>query len=256
MEADPQADAGTSSFPELLQPSDPAAAAPPRRGWPRALFEVVLTSGFPTQMVILLGLALAGFKMGAGDLTLGTVATVILVDSAVLVGLIWLLLQAGGERPLATLFGSRPVARELAIGLFVLLPAAFAIVVATAVPIVRYAPWLQLEQNPLAGLVDSRLDMAVLALLGIVGGGIREEVQRAFILHRFEQHLGGAYVGLVCFSLMFGLGHLLQGWAAVIMTGLLGAFWGLVYIARRSIAGPVASHAVFNVLQTVFGLRP
>ena len=79
--------------------------------------------------------------------------------------------------------------------------------------------------------MTSQQDVVVLAVVGLLAGGIREEVQRAFILHRFEQHLGGAVAGLVCFSLLFGVGHALQGWPAVVTTTLLGAFWGLVYLA-------------------------
>ena len=53
-------------------------------------------------------------------------------------------------------------------------------------------------------------------------------------------------VGLVLYSLVFGLGHSLQGWDAVLTTMLLGMFWGYVYLTRRSIVAPVVSHSGFN----------
>ena len=59
-------------------------------------------------------------------------------------------------------------------------------------------------------------------------------------------------MGLVCFSLLFGLGHFLQGWGAVATTTVLGAFWGAVYLRRRSIVAPMVSHATFNLIQTMF----
>lgn len=71
------------------------------------------------------------------------------------------------------------------------------------------------------------------------------------MLHRFEQHLGGATVGLVLFSTAFGLGHALQGWEASILTGLLGAFWGGVYLWRRSIVAPAVCHAAFNLVEVI-----
>ena len=83
----------------------------------------------------------------------------------------------------------------------------------------------------------------------IIAGGLREEVQRAFILHRFEQRLGGAYLGLILFSVVFGLGHLDQGRDIAIATGTLGAVWGSIYLWRRSIVAPAVSHAGFNVLE-------
>jgi membrane protease YdiL (CAAX protease family) len=95
------------------------------------------------------------------------------------------------------------------------------------------------------------------ALVSVVSGGIREEVQRAFILHRFDQHLGGAPVGLVLFSFVFGAGHVIQGWDVAFTTAALGAFWGIVYLVRRSIGASVVSHAGFDLAQiaryAVFG---
>ena len=35
----------------------------------------------------------------------------------------------------------------------------------------------------------------------------------------------------------------------MIATGLLGAVWGCLYLARRSIVAPMVSHAGFNLAQ-------
>jgi membrane protease YdiL (CAAX protease family) len=82
-----------------------------------------------------------------------------------------------------------------------------------------------------------------------VAGGVREELQRAFLLQRFERHLGGATVGVVVLSVAFGLGHLLQGYDAALATGVLGAFWAIVYLRRRSSVAPIISHAGFNSIE-------
>jgi len=76
-------------------------------------------------------------------------------------------------------------------------------------------------------------------------------VQRGFIVHRFDQYLGGAYVGVAAYSVAFGLGHLEQGWDAALATGVLGAIWGYVYVVRRSIVAAVVSHSGFNLLQLI-----
>jgi len=34
-----------------------------------------------------------------------------------------------------------------------------------------------------------------------------------------------------------------------VVTGLLGMFWAVIYLRRRSIVGPVVSHSGFNLLQ-------
>jgi membrane protease YdiL (CAAX protease family) len=50
---------------------------------------------------------------------------------------------------------------------------------------------------------------------------------------------------------MFGLGHIEQGADVAIATAALGLFWGVLYLARRSIVAPAVSHAGFNLLQVV-----
>ena len=107
----------------------------------------------------------------------------------------------------------------------------------------------QVSENPLQALMKTPLDTAIFLVVVVVAGGVREEIQRAFLLRRFEQSLGGAAVGLVITSALFGAGHYPQGIDAVLATATLGAFWGLVYLRRRSAIAPIVSHAGFNVLQ-------
>jgi membrane protease YdiL (CAAX protease family) len=58
-------------------------------------------------------------------------------------------------------------------------------------------------------------------------------------------------VGVLVLSTAFGLGHFPQGWDAVIVTGLLGALWAIVYLRRRSSVAPMVSHAGFNSLEVL-----
>ena len=105
--------------------------------------------------------------------------------------------------------------------------------------------------NPLTGLLKNPREAVMFACVALLAGGVREEVQRAFILTRFERDLGGPAVGLVVTSIAFGAGHALQGWDASLATGLLGAVWAVVYLRRRSAIAPMVSHAGFNSLEIV-----
>ena len=96
--------------------------------------------------------------------------------------------------------------------------------------------------------VGSATDDDVIAM---VAGGVREEIQRGFILHRFSQYLGGGLIGLIVHSTVFGLGHVDQGWDAAIAVATLGAIWGTIYLIRRSIVAPMVSHAGFNLAQVI-----
>jgi len=123
---------------------------------------------------------------------------------------------------------------------------------ATILPIQRFAPSLHtVPDNPLQDLLQRPRDAWLFALVVFVAGGLREEIQRAFLLHRFDVWLGGPIVGLVVTSVGFGAGHLFQGVDAAITTGLLGAFWAAVYLRRRSAAAPIVSHAGFDLVQIV-----
>ena len=219
----------------------------------RAAGEVVLCSGFPTQLtlVVLLGMMGAGPTDGSGDLSLAYVVTLSLVDAAVILALVWMLMRARGEHPVAAMVGGRPIRSELLLGL-ALVPAALLVVAAAFAVLSRVAPELRnVPDNPLEALITTPAAAITFAGVAVIAGGLREEVQRAFILRRFEQHLGGAAVGLVVFSVAFGLGHLVQGRDAAVITGLLGALWGVLYLVRGSMVAPFACHAGFNATEVL-----
>jgi len=130
--------------------------------------------------------------------------------------------------------------------------AALAIGVGVLALVQLVAPWLHtVPHNPLQDLIHTPRDAALFALVVTIAGGVREELQRAFLLHRFDVWLGGGGVGVVVASVAFGAGHLLQGADAAIATGILGAFWGVIYLRRRSAIAPMVSHSGFNLLQIV-----
>jgi len=158
---------------------------------------------------------------------------------------------AHGERVSELWLGNRPVRREAIIGAL-LIPVVFFLVVVLLNVLMAVAPWLHnVPTNPLEQMAGTAGGAALLAIVAILAGGVREELQRAFLLRRFEQHLGGAAAGVVVLSVAFGLGHNVQGWDAVITTGLLGAFWAVLYLRRRSTVAPLVSHAGFNALEVL-----
>ena len=239
--------------PADLTVADPRPDPSPSHLRLAAAGEVVLCSGFPTQLtlVVLLGMFGAGPTDDSGDLSLAYVVTLSLVDAALILALVWMLMRAHGEHPVAVMVGRRPIRSELLLGL-ALVPAALLVVAAAFAVLSRVAPELRnVPENPLEALITTPAAAVTFAAVAMVAGGLREEVQRAFILRRFEQHLGGAAVGLVVFSVAFGLGHLVQGRDAAIITGLLGALWGVLYLVRRSMVAPFACHAGFNATEVL-----
>jgi uncharacterized protein len=184
-----------------------------------------------------------------GGLSTGYVVVVSLTDTVVVVGLVLIFLLAHGERPKDIILGDRRLAAEAVAGLW-LTPVAISVAVAILLATQRFAPWLHtVEHNPLQDVLESPRDAWLFMLVVIFAGGVREEMQRAFILHRFRVWLGGTTVGLVVTSVAFGAGHLTQGADAALATGLLGLLWGAVYVRRQSAVAPMVSHSGFDLLQ-------
>jgi uncharacterized protein len=216
-----------------------------------AVLEILACSGLPTQLAIagILSAAGVGAYDGRGQLAARYVFALSLLDAAALVGLAAWFLRAHGQRFSEVMFGYRPAGAEALRGLLHV-PVVFLIAVVVMLAIERFLPWLHnVPRNPFEGLVRSPGDAVMFAVVAIIGGGVREEVQRAFILNRFERYLGGGWAGLAVSSLGFGLGHIIQGRDVAITTAVLGAFWGLVYLRRRSIAATVVSHSGFNAAE-------
>jgi membrane protease YdiL (CAAX protease family) len=251
------------------EPFDPTGSSPHQDGGSEppilpaerviAALEVLMCSGFPTQLVVIAVLTTLGMSVRTADGSLSSpfVFALTLIDTVLLIGLVLFFLRAHNESPRAVLAGWRPPARELLFGI-VLIPVSFVVIIA-ALTIVQFVrPTLHnVPHNPLQDLVHTRVEAVIFALVVMIAGGVREEVQRGFVLHRFERYLGGGLTGLVLFSAVFGLGHLEQGYDIAIATGILGAFWGAIYLRRRSILGPMIGHAGFNLAQvakfSVFG---
>ena len=217
-----------------------------------AIAEIVLCSSVPTQLLITFLLLAAGWPAvnGDGQYSLPFVLTLSLADTVLLIALMVLLTRAHGQSPTDLWLGNRPLKREALRGLL-LVPAVFLLVVVLLNALRALAPWLHsVPENPLEQLAKGGpMDAAMFGLVAIFAGGVREELQRAFLLKRFEDHLGGPVVGVIVLSAAFGLGHWVQGLDAVVTTGALGAFWAIVYLRRRSSVAPVVSHAGFNSLE-------
>ena len=242
-------------FPEASEPL-PLDVQTPREPLPRgrAAAEVFLCSGYPTQLLIASVLTAAGLPpMPGGELSPTFVFANLAIDTILMLSLIFFFLRQSGDDPTAVFVGSGPSGVEIRLGMLTV-PLVLTIVVAIQVLVAYVAPSLHnVSESPFDSLLTSRWLLAGFIVLLIVAGAVREELQRAFLMHRFEQRLGGPIVGLAVTSIAFGLGHTLQGWDAALATGTLGAFWGVLYLMRRSAIAAIVSHAFFNIIQVVAG---
>ena len=181
-----------------------------------------------------------------GSLSAAFVFVLSIADTLVLLSLIVFLLVRRGERPSEVFFGRLPAAAEIRAGVFSF-PVVIIVVVTLMIAIRRFVPSLHnVPDNPLEGLLRTGASTWLFLLVVIVAGGVREELQRAFLLHRFRNDLGRPWMGLMITSLAFGMGHTLQGLDAAVITGTLGAIWGAMYLTRGGALASVVNHSLFN----------
>ncbi len=137
-------------------------------------------------------------------------------------------------------------------------------------------PQYATETNPILGLLRDRGDLVLFLISSVYVGGIKEEIQRAFVLDRFERYIGvillkswigifqptavanektgrriGMLFGLILWTLFFALGHVIQGIDNAVGAGILGLLFGLLYIWRRNLAAPIVSHALYDIVTLV-----
>jgi membrane protease YdiL (CAAX protease family) len=141
-----------------------------------------------------------------------------------------------------------------------LLGVAIVLVVSVASKVGRIAISPETLRPHVERLIDPdalRHDPAYLALLltwvSFLVAGFREELWRAGMFagfsvlfpRRSESRSGAASI-IVCVSVLFGLGHLVQGISAVVLTALLGVGLSMIMRKHRSIWEAVFAHGFFN----------
>src|SRR5687768_12897793 len=199
MESDAGSVAGSDPVFEPAQPLDTARkwGLTPWRRRVIAIAEILLCSSVPTQILIggvLLTSGMAPLDVD-GTLSLPFVLVLSVADTILLVGLMVWLTRIHGDSVAGLWLGERPVKAEALHGLL-LIPVVFVMVVILLGTMRLFAPWLHnVTVNPLEQLAGTPGQAALFAIVAIVAGGLREELQRAFLLRRFEQHLGGVTVG-------------------------------------------------------------
>lgn len=245
----PEIDEITPTIPPVPEPSP---RPEPRPTWPTWV-EILLCSGYPTQILIGQLLMLFGIPpiLANGSLSGTFVFALSVGDTVLLVSLIILLLMRRGEKPSEVLFGRRPARSEAALGILSF-PFVITLVAVMTLGIRGAAPSLHnVPANPLEGLLGTGANIWVFLMVVIVAGGVREELQRGFLLHRFRGDLGQPWLGLLITSISFGMGHTLQGLDAAIITGTLGALWGALYLIRGGALASMVSHSIFNAAQLI-----
>lgn len=192
------------------------------------------------------------FHPGGGTLPadFGTFVLKIARSKAIVLAIIVVLMRLGGEGADGVSLSRKDAWRRIGIGLAIGLPmfVLFNAVLDSALAAVFPKP-AQTGPSVMAFFKDPRHLFAWLPI-SVFAGGFVEELQRVFVLSRFEKRFGrpGLVFAIVASSAVFGHGHLYQGVGTAIGTGLAGVTYSLLWLRRRSALEPMAAHACADVL--------
>lgn len=171
------------------------------------------------------------------------------VGVAVEIVIVWVLLRGSGER-FADLGLSYATLRDALRTRQVYLAAVLLLVLQ---PFVSLAFWwlsgTAPHPNPLADTMTTE-NLPSWVLLSVFGGGVREELERAFCITRFERAFGavGLVAAILVDAVLFGRGHWNQGTAGMITTGVMGLAFSLVFLWRRRAADAMVAHAALDLI--------
>jgi membrane protease YdiL (CAAX protease family) len=213
----------------------------------QALFEVLLVSGLVSSLIAVLPFA----RLIHGNVSVMSnshlMAGYLMLEACVTFLLLLIILKLHRETPAEMGFRFTRWTADSLIGLAVV-PLLFIFGAAIGLFFQTFFPQYYLEKNPLTETIRTRGDLLLILLAGLIAGGIKEELQRAFILTRFRHHLGGATLGLIIWSTAFGAGHYVQGAQGMLSAGIFGLIFGIVYLARGSLVAPIVAHGAYNTI--------
>lgn len=212
----------------------------------QALFEVLLLAGIVSAILALTPFSFSKQTIEQVFRSARLLAGYIFLESTIT--LIFLMVIVKSHRE--TLFDLGLLWSEwkpnLCMGI-ILVPILFAVNELTGIFFRIFFPEYIAAQNPLLDVIRTPTDLTLFLMVSIFTGGIKEELQRAFILSRFRTHLGGAKMGLVLWSIFFGFGHYAQGAQAVVSATLFGFLFGSIYLVRRNLIAPMTAHALYDM---------
>jgi uncharacterized protein len=226
----------------------PQIPSPVRKTWMdrvQAVIEILLISSLISNILAALPFfAIQGKNTGLMNDAVST-SIFLLLDAAITFLLLTILMKCHRETIQDLGLSWRRWKPNIIIGILTV-PFLFLINAFFAYMIRIYLPAYYRESNPLTAIIHTPQQLGLFIFSAIVAGGIKEELQRAFILNKFQRYLGGAGTGLVLWSCAFGAGHYEQGLQGIVVATIYGLIFGYIYFATESLIAPIVAHGAYN----------
>jgi membrane protease YdiL (CAAX protease family) len=227
-----------------------APLSEPRRTWldrVQALIEVLLLAGILSSLIATLPFAISPSGRASLMANVRAMSVYLLLEASITFVLLFLIMRVHGE----TLKGLGLTWERWRFRVFLglaIVPILFFLNAIISVVFQTLLPRYFLKRNPLTDLIRTPADLILFVGTALIAGGIKEELQRAFILRRFQAYLGGARLGLILWSVAFGLGHYVQGAQGMVAAGVYGLIFGIAYLVRRNLVIPMVAHGAYDTI--------
>ncbi len=91
----------------------------------------------------------------------------------------------------------------------------------------------------------------IAGVLVVVVAISEETIFRGYLILRFKSVTGSAAVAVIVSTIIFAAGHGYEGTGGVIIVGLMGAIFALIYLWRKSIVAPVVMHFIQDFIAII-----
>ena len=89
--------------------------------------------------------------------------------------------------------------------------------------------------------------------LSVTAGFCEEFLFRGYLQRQFLAWSGSVEIAVVLQALVFGIGHLYQGWKGALTITLYGAMFGILAVARKSLRPGMIQHAMQDSFTGIVG---
>lgn len=213
----------------------------------QALFEVLLLAGIVSSLIATLPFAISASGRASLMANVRAMSVYLLLEASITFVLLFLVMRAHGETLKGLGLSWERWRFRVLLGLAIV-PILFFLNAIVSVIFQTLLPQYFLRRNPLTELIRTPQDLTLFVGTALIAGGIKEELQRAFILRRFQVYLGGAQLGLILWSAAFGLGHYVQGAQGMVAAGVYGMIFGIAYLAGRNLIIPMVAHGAYDTI--------
>ncbi|MGD0189864.1 MAG: type II CAAX endopeptidase family protein [Rhizomicrobium sp.] len=97
-------------------------------------------------------------------------------------------------------------------------------------------------------------ELFVFFLLSVTAGVWEELLYRGFLIWYLAAR-GGTLTAVILSSMIFGLGHVYQGWRGVLNTAFVGLAFGTLFVLTHSLWWLMAAHAIIDIAGGIVAYR-